>query len=227
MFGKAFYRNSGSVTVEASIIVPTIIFILIALIYSFMILFQNAVLIKTADSAAQQAAEVWTDSRKDIKNGWWDQKSAKDSLYSNLFDTSFSYSTSIDLISAKKPTWSDTGNRKLVQMLDFIYSGLLKSLLKSKRIEVNVNYKNNLVEGNIEVTVTQEIKIPLGWLKSFFDGKSTMTLVAKGTAIVAQPAEFIRNVDLALEYVDKLKGKLDFNGMIDGLKSKLQKKTSK
>jgi len=220
-------QKKGSITVEASIIIPTIIFILIGLILCFMLLYQKTLLVKTATSAAQQAAEIWIDSRKDITNGSWNQETESDSLYNCLFDNSFSYTTLINMESNGKKRWKDTGDntqgRKLDKILKFIDKGLSKSLLKASITKVEVDYKNNILEGKIEATLTQQIKVPLGWIKAIFDGKDTMLITAKGTAIVAQPAEYIRNVDLALEYANRISNSESFGGIVDGLRSKFQK----
>ncbi|GEM_PF-567931 len=228
---KNFYyrkkNTSGSITIEAAIVVPTIILVLIALIVAFMILYQKAILVKAATQAAQQGAEIWTDSRKDIMDGSWDNTKERDSLYFRLFDSSFSASSTMDLVSETKQEWEKTGNSikgaKTLKVFNCVKTGLKRGLMKPKITKVDLDYTNCMVEGKLDITITQEIEIPLGWIKSFFDGKNTLTLTAKGVAVVEQPAEYIRNIDFALEYASKLKDSIDFGGILGGLKAKLKK----
>ncbi len=88
---------------------------------------------------------------------------------------------------------------------------------------MRITYSNNIIRGKLSVEITQEIKVPLGGIKQFFDGKDTLTLSAQSEAAVSEPDEYIRNIDLAVELSKKLEGELDFEGMLDKIKAKGQK----
>ena len=51
--------KKGSITLETAIIVPFIFMMLIAIILSFLLMYQKALLTRTASTAAKQAAEKW------------------------------------------------------------------------------------------------------------------------------------------------------------------------
>jgi hypothetical protein len=88
---------------------------------------------------------------------------------------------------------------------------------------VKVTYSNNVVRGKLYVEIIQEIKVPLGGIKQFFDGKDTLILSAQSEAAVSEPDEYIRNIDFALELSKKFEGELDFEGMLDKIRAKKQK----
>jgi len=97
------------------------------------------------------------------------------------------------------------------------------TVLRPNNTKVRITYSNNIFRGRLSVEITQEIKVPLGGVKQFFDGKDTLTLSAQSTAAVTEPDEYIRNIDLAIELSKKLKGELDLEGMMDKIKAKGQK----
>ncbi|HYF74978.1 MAG TPA: hypothetical protein VD757_00205, partial [Candidatus Nitrosocosmicus sp.] len=70
------------------------------------------------------------------------------------------------------------------------------------------------------VEIIQEVKIPLGGIKAFFDGKDTLTLIAWSEAAVTEPDEYIRNIDLAMELGKRYKDKLDLKGLLDKVQAK-------
>jgi len=98
------------------------------------------------------------------------------------------------------------------------FSQLFKSIREPKKTIVVIEYDNGIILQRIKVKISQEINIPLGNIKKYFDGKKTVTLRAESTAIVADPAEYIRDVDLALEYATKAKEKVDVNEILEKVK---------
>jgi hypothetical protein len=62
--------------------------------------------------------------------------------------------------------------------------------------------------------------VPFGGIKRFLNGKETVTLACKSTAAVTEPAEYIRNVDLALELTKKLEDSIDIEGVMSRISGK-------
>jgi len=199
-------NNRGSYTVEAAIVFSVIIIVLSCLVLSFMLMYHKVLLTKTAGSAAQKAAAMWTQG---------------DNLYDGIFGDQWGekkYSETVqgavdlEIRRAQLQSELDSGllgreeiKYKAGQLA--VYRELSRIVRKPESTTVNFNYKRHLLAGEIIVTITQEMKIPFGSLKYYFDGKDTLTLIGTGTAAVVQPAEYVRNVDLVLEYAGKLKAR--------------------
>jgi len=193
-------------------------------------MYQKALLTRAAALAAQQGAEIWTDNRKSIENGALSdrRKLELSEMYYYLYDDfNKSYSETID-ISSDIFAQPDTGGAspqdlKFGKIRKLIYSDIKKGILRPLATKMSISYTNTLIERRIEVTLSQEIKIPFGALKSFFDGSKTVTLASTGTAVVAEPAEYIRNFDLVLEYAYKTGKALDTGSIAEKVKGILNK----
>lgn len=216
----------GSFTVEAAIIVPSVLFIIAVLIMASMLLAQKTLLSKAASLAAQQGAEIWVDSRKDFFNGAWAGSEERDPLYYRFFDGSFELKAmKMELNSAEDAgelTTNSLQKQKIKKLKEAIARSLHNPILKSKSTIVDVEYKNSILERKIIVVIQQEFKIPFGKLIGFFRGKDYITLSATGTAVVADPCEYIRDVDLIVEYASKVKGNSNFNDILTNLKAKIK-----
>ena len=75
----------------------------------------------------------------------------------------------------------------------------------------------------LTVEIIQEIKVPLGGMKKLLDGKATLSLAGSSSAAVTEPAEYIRNVDLAVELSRRFGEQLDLKGILESIKAKGQK----
>jgi hypothetical protein len=103
---------------------------------------------------------------------------------------------------------------KLQNEQRYAFSRLFKNLRKPEKTVVTIEYKNGLILREIQVDITQEIKIPLGNLKKYFDGKETVTLHSVSKSVITDPAEYIRDTDLAIEYGVKAKKTINFDKLI-------------
>ncbi|MDF2522620.1 MAG: hypothetical protein K0R31_261 [Clostridiales bacterium] len=227
--------TKGSATLESIIVLSAILLILAALIFAFMILYQESVLSKAASLAAQQGAEIWVDSRKNIETGEVrDKEERKDNIYWPIFElgTSSTYNETIDTSSpalkasyenASKNRESDLIEKKYAQIRKVVYTELYRGFLKPENTRLSIDYNNTFIQREIQVTLLQEIKIPLGGIKAFFDGKETVALTGKSTAVVSMPAEYIRNIDLGIEYAYRVRESIDFENMLRKVKGITQK----
>ncbi len=206
---KRFAPDRGSTAIEAILVVWCIVIALAAVIYSFLIMNQKMLLASIASKAAQQGAEAWLDEGRSMDDGSWDstRSAGLKDLYSHLTDPLlFRGREYIEILSADsidKNSSVTEADIKILKIRDYVTQGMKKGLLKPLSTYMKIEFKNILIQREIRVTLEQEISIPLGGLKAMFDGKSTLTLVAVGTAVVAEPAEYIRNIDLLAEYSAK------------------------
>lgn len=228
--------DKGSYTVEASMIFPLIVFVVLALLFAFLYMQQKAALISAASFAAQQGAELWQDSRRSMENGEVNKADSADSIGYRVFDNLlFSTKTFEGYFEQESAV---NGKKKLVLKMDAgdslpgqkaaligeaLCNRIESTVLKPKNTKLRITYTNNALRGRLSVEIIQEIKVPLGGIKAFFDGKDTLTLSGQSTAAVTEPAEYIRNIDLAIELSKKLQSKLDFQGFIEGIKGGGQK----
>ena len=221
----------GSYTVEISMIFTLIVFVILTLMFTFLYMQQKASLVSAASFAAQQGAELWLDSRRSMENGEIDKGEA-DSISYRVFDNLlFSNKTfegyfeeeQISNGKSRLVLKMDVGNSLPSQKVKSIGEALCKRIestaLKPRNTKLRITYTNNALRGKISVEIIQEIKVPLGGIKAFFDGKDTLTLKGQATAAVTEPAEYIRNIDLAIELSKRLGSKLDFQGFMDKIKS--------
>ncbi len=223
--------NKGAFTVEATLVVPVILLVLFLLIYCFMILYQTVVLNRAAAFTAQQGAEVWLDSRKIIETGEFGS-TAMDGLYTRVLndyllevDRPLMDAEAVDLSKSLETLYgeastnsSDVKDKKLYQIKAGLFKNLKGGILKPEKTTVDVKFTNRMLERKLDVTITQEVRIPLGMLKSIFSGKSTLTLEGRGTAAVAEPAEYIRNIDFGIECARRVKDAVNIDALLDKIK---------
>lgn len=213
-----------------------IVSIIILLLFAFSYMQQKACLISAASFAAQQGAELWLDSRKSMEDGRVNTGKDEDSIgyrvFDNLLFSSKTYEGYFEEAIAangksKLILRMDTGDNLPGQKVALIGEALSKrignTVLKPKNTKVMITYTNNAFRGSLTVEITQEIKIPLGGIKEFFDGKDTLILSGQSTAAVTEPDEYIRNIDLAIELSKQLGEKLDLRDLTDKIKAKGQR----
>lgn len=218
LLNKLKTDNKGSYTVEACLAATTVLFVLFAVIFSFLFLVQKAMLSEAAGHCAQKGAEIWIADTFNAytANGLTD--GYKTSLYYRISDFKETDSRSINIAEALDKELeaieggfrASRGNEKKMNWIKYAaYSRLGRCIMRPEKTNVEIAYQNDFIKSQVQVTITQEVKIPFGFIKALFDGKDTLTLRATGTAAVAEPAEYIRNLDLTVEYGKRLAGKLD------------------
>lgn len=229
-------NDRGSYTIEASMIFPLIVLTIVLLLFAFSYMQQKASLESLASFAAQQGAELWLDSRRSMENGEVDETKSPDSLCYRVFDNLLlskrTFEGYIEEVKnaqgkpefvLKMDTDSSLPGRKAAQIGGAICKKLSGTAVRPNNTKVRITYSNNFFRGKLIVEITQEIKVPLGGIKQFFDGKDTLTLCAKSEAAVAEADEYIRNIDLAIELGKKLGRELNLEDMLNKIKAKGQK----
>jgi len=200
----------------------TIMLALLALLFTFLYMGQRASLESFASFAAQQGAELWLDSRRNMEDGKINNKRPEDSMGYRIFDNLLFSSTTYEGYFEREA--SDNGKTRVVFKMDagnnlpghkalLIGEDLCKriesTILKPESTRIRITFNNNALRGRLIVELIQEIKVPLGGIKEFFDGKDTLTLSVQSEAAVSEPDEYIRNVDLILELSKRLGEELD------------------
>lgn len=192
-------KRQGSYTLEAVIVMSTIIFIIFAVISAFLLIYQNAVMYYVATQAAQEGAVMWADTSHDLTG----KVSGEDDqgLYyrvGELFGGGGQQEKIEDI-----RAWAEG---KLAEMTP-------DTLIGSGAAEVTVEFHNYLVLRSVEVTVTKEVDIPFQEIAQYFGKDLDIRVTAR--ASVAEPAEFIRNVDYGLELAKEVWGMI--SDKLDGI----------
>ncbi len=182
-------NERGSITVEASIIVPVIILSIITVIYLGFILYQRALLQSVADRAVQNGAASWENLSSDIATGKTGMDRLPDEgLYWRLFE----YKKQNKLAEIKKYA------RDLLAGFNFLSPG---------SSDVTVEIKDYVVYKRLKVTVENSYLLPLAGVVRLFGSDGRLGIRAVSYAVVDDPAEFIRNTDLIINIEGELENK--------------------
>ncbi|MCR4441959.1 MAG: hypothetical protein QHH10_07240 [Peptococcaceae bacterium] len=188
-FAPALMKEEGSFTVEAALVFTVLVLAFAFLTAALLILYQQVLLNRTAAAAAEAAAALWPEG---------------EGLYEGLFPV-------LDEASLEAPAEENadpaekTGRLFIEQSIQsVVYQRLAGGVIKPVKTTAVLNIKNGLLTRNVLVVITQEINVPGGKILSFFGGRKTLPLSGKGTASIIKPAQYIRNVDLTLEYAERI-----------------------
>lgn len=196
-------KNEGSYTVEAVIVMSSILIIITAILFGFMLMYQNVVIMNAASYGAQQGAVAWVNSGIALETG---EGYNNDGLYYRFAEFNNS-----NLVQIKKQKIENAVREKLKL-----------SIFSNSNIDVKVDFKNNIIQRIIIVEVSQEIPIPFGAIaKLFNDGNKPFEIKARISSAVAEPAEYIRNIDFVKDMAKKIKDEIE-----DKIEKKLEPQTN-
>lgn len=199
MLHKLINSERGSFTLEASLILPIILIFTIVLILLGVAQWEKAALYQQATIVAEQLATTWDSKTKDLMTGnLRDLEGTGDlNIFYNHLDTrtDVRYQDGLyrrisevlgggaSATTANEYSGSENSKVKLTEAIKF---------LQSRGATGTIQY-NALTRA-----VTVELRHNLGFSFNFPGLGQQVT--AKATAYVAEPVEFMRNVDLALYY---------------------------
>lgn len=217
-------------------IFTVIVMAVITLLFTFLYMQQKAYLMSAAAFAAQQGAELWRDSSGSMENGGVYTGKHMDPMSYRIFDNLLLSDKTFDgylveeagdngrpVLVLRMDTGDGLVGKKAAIIGDALAKRLRASVLRPEETRVRIIYSNNGLSGRISVEIIQEIKVPLGGIKRFIDGKATLSLAGNAVSKVAEPAEYIRNIDLAVELSRRLGEELDLMGVLDRLKTSGEK----
>ncbi len=200
--------ESGSFTLESSIVMPMLLAAIMLFIVFGMYIYQKVVIYYAASSTAERAAFAWDNSHRDTRSGML-MKPEYDGLYWRIGDNQMLQS----LFGLARG-----GGGALVELSDSQGdAGAIEALPERKLMQAaawlrddEIHYKGELsfAHGILQNEVLVKLKQPLdlssgvrqdGWL-----GREPKTVAA---AIVVDPVEFIRNVDLVRYYTSRFQNR--------------------
>lgn len=194
-----FWRNTrGSFTIEASIVFPIILFTTLLLLFFCMVLYQNTMLKQAASKTSERAAYSWDNSHKDANTGAV-AEGQNDGLYWRLTQ---------DEMLSKLFGWAGAASGAEVSIPGGSGGSLPQQKLSAAASWVpgemsgNIKYDNGMLMRSIETTLSRPVSFaPLERQL----GHSLTQQITAG-AVVVEPVEFIRNVELLRYYAAKASG---------------------
>lgn len=194
--------SSGSISLEASLILPWVVMITFLLLLFSLFVSQGALLYYSSSISAERAAFSWSNSSKETQTGAYPE-GQYDELYWRLLDDSL-----------LKGLFGFVSENEGVEVE--IYSGMHEgtgsaAVDKLNKIGIQMtsseagltgvlNYNNIGIQRKVGVSLTSRwLPEPLVWLR----GEA-----AKGihtTSLVVEPTEFIRSFDLVRYYAAKMR----------------------
>lgn len=177
----------GSYTIEATIVMSTVLIATCAVMYAFMIMYQNVIIMYAASYGAQQGARSWVNTGISMDGS---VRNYNSELYNDIAEA-----TGGGKINEKKENIKKTikGKMKL-------------SIFSTSNAEINVDFKNNILQRKVIVEIKQKIPIPFSGIVKYFNNGNPFEIKAKIEATVVEPTEYIRNIDYAVEWVKTLGG---------------------
>lgn len=195
---KKSYKNSGSMTVEASLIVPLIILAIVAVLYICILLYQQAYLQAVANQVSERGAACWSNiSRMRINDGNFliesgELKSSGDLLNPDLYWRITRSSEKDKIADLKKYTLQKLRKNNI---LESEISKLSIEEIDSSRDKVDIWIKDYIVYKELNVVIKDSYKIPLGDTLKVFGINNRYDIQVHSKAIINDPLEFIRNTD--------------------------------
>lgn len=227
---KRFTVNTGSMTVEASIIFPIIILAIVAVIYICVLLYQYVHLKSVVNNTAERGAACWGNiSKMEIDNDNYrvetgELKNSEELLNSGLYWRITGAQKYSKIKSLKKYA---IYKLKKNNILESEISKLEFSDIENKKDRIDIWVKDYIVYKELNVIVKDSYNIPLGESLRIFgmDNKYNIEIHAK--AIINDPMEFIRNANFigdTLKEYEKTEEILNkFKEAVDKIKENIDK----
>lgn len=209
---QSFMKNTdGYAVVEATILFPIILMAFAGLVLLSMYLPTRAVLQRETQYAATALATIQSDTWLDFDKGqlkyyWRDENNPPSNVYVALLSAFFKGDGDAETIIEKMEGSNIVSN--------------------TGELTVSCKINNYVVYKEIVVTATRTIPIPVNL--SIINFPQEIPIMVSSTAVVQNGDEFVRNIDIAkefLEYIDEKFGSGDGSGggLFSNLKSWVDK----
>ncbi len=193
---KALKNQEGDVVVEAAVIFPAAILIVIILLYLSIILFWKANLQAGLETALTYYKSSVTDMYVSVKKGaGYEVVDGTTSAEGNLYSA----------FSPINPYGELFGNVHELNETDFtsFFNSVIGNMPFSGDVEIKFSYKNYIVYKELKASAIQTIKLPIDFSFIGLDNKYTITADAK--IAVSDHDDMIRNTDYAVILLGKTK----------------------
>jgi hypothetical protein len=191
--------DSGSFTLETSLVYPTVLLIVFSIVFFSLFLYQKVSLYHTAAAAAERSAYSWDNSGKDWETGNVAPQ-RNDGLY---------WRTGSDGISGMFAFGASGGVRRIelpAGSADEAGAGLPeRKLYKAaeelpQQVKGTITYRHGIVDREVTARLGQSGVLPFlasKWTRSWMETEIS--------SVVTEPVELIRNVDFVRTFVVRVK----------------------
>jgi hypothetical protein len=183
-------NKKGSFSLEATLLFFVLFFVVTGTLYLCVMIYEQVYLRAFVDGLAQSAANHWSHPGKDMMFGFVDKKDLKDRpLYWRFYESR----------SKKK-------NKALTVENYGAYAYGKHSLLAPKnQIEIKVEVRKDwMIYHKIVLEAKSYKKNPLGKMLKIFGIGDTLIFHATSSAMIKEPAEFIRSLDFSIDTAKQL-----------------------
>ena len=181
--------RSGSITVEASLMIPFILLAVVFIYYAASILYQQALLKAVADEIADRAPRLWRNPPGDMTTGRIIRTESENcGLYWRLSEL------------------NDSGRAEKLRGYGLQAAGK-KDMLPGSGKKVRVEIRNYLVYKVLEVSVEEAYRNPAGSILGIFGLPESYSLHANAGTILGDTPELIRNTDFLMDMETELEQK--------------------
>jgi hypothetical protein len=216
--------KKGSISVETSIYISVLMLITVFFMYLFLILSYKAQLEFVLDEVVEGTALSINDKRLDIETGLIADNreiSIIDELYRNpltfrTYTAKYLHANGIETMEYSHN--NKKINSSLGEITEYIKSRLEKGrLAKPGTLMIEAKLCNSIANPFIELKTEAVLKLPV---IDFTDKKKGMRISVKRKKDLVLPQDTIRNVDLVVEYADKIFDEIDFKKIIEKIVKK-------
>lgn len=199
---KILKDNNGMVIVEATIVFPIMLFVILMMLYMGNVYYQQAKLNAVVDIAAIKGAAYCADPMLDDieKNGGVPKSYNDIQPYRYLFGVSDVESKIKRYV---KEQYKEAGN------------GFFGSMAPTS-VRCDAKFNNSVIMYSFTVEATYDIKVPLKFMGT--EPPTIVSLSAKATAPVNDNGEFINNLDMALDYYESSGAQKKISAVSDKIK---------
>ncbi|MCL6458216.1 MAG: hypothetical protein K6T85_09440 [Gorillibacterium sp.] len=189
--------EEGQLTLEATMIFPLILIISFCMLFFSLFVYRSTNLEFAADATAERAAFNWDNSQKEPITGAYAQGES-DGLY---------WRTSGAEWSALFGLSGNRSSRLILPVQDLQVASINQTKLARAAVEIpldaggEIAYLNSFIERSIRVRLNQAGGAPI-FFSSFMPSDRS---AGAAVSFVTEPAEFIRNLELLIDYASKLK----------------------
>ncbi len=185
---KRFKSQRGSYTLEAAIAFSVVFFVMLLLIYLSYVLYEQVRINAIALETAERGAIVFPVEEKDMFIG---------RIGADAFRTNNVYWRVIQNF--------NTGDSERKQKVkEYALMKLNANTANGSAYSedaVQIQFENFIFYKKIIVNIEVEYEVPFGGIFKYFGIKSPYPIHGYAEAAVNEPAEFIRNIDLAADFV--------------------------
>jgi hypothetical protein len=211
---KFYHDENGDAVVEAAILFPIMMMIFAALVLlAFYLPTRSALQRATqiaASAVATEMSDTWLGFNEDTSSlEWMEDDSNMGNVYMSLFNS----------ILPEHEKYKDNSEKIVTNAENSVVS------IKSGDLTVECTLVNYFVYKEIKVTATRTIPVPINL--SFIGFPTKIPITVTSIATVQNGDEFIRNIDIATDFLSFVKEKLGENETVGKVFEKIDEFKSK